>query len=134
MKKFELARETEKEFFGIKMFRVRALISFSGVSKGDLGGYVQKGKNLSHYGNAWVSGDARVCGDAHKSPLNIIGTKYNITISDDQVVWGCRKMTFDEIKSFQYSDCKEKWDENEFKLNKKIITEMIRYHRPEKRM
>ena len=31
---------------------------------GDLGGWVEKEKNLSHGGDAWVSGDAQVSGDA----------------------------------------------------------------------
>ena len=64
MKKFELALETEKEFFDIKMFRVRALISFSSVKKGELGGYVEKSDNLDQSGNAWVSGNACVFGNA----------------------------------------------------------------------
>jgi len=63
-------------------------------------------------------------------PLQVVNTKYFITILDDQVLWGCKKMTFDEVKSFKFSDCTDlTWDENEFKLNKKIITEMIRYYR-----
>jgi hypothetical protein len=63
-KKFELALKTEKEFFGIKMFRIRALISFSSISEGDLGGYVQKLENIDQSGNAWVSGNARVFDNA----------------------------------------------------------------------
>ncbi|KFC95749.1 gp229 family phage protein, partial [Leminorella grimontii ATCC 33999 = DSM 5078] len=42
MKKFELVAEMTKEFFGKKLFRIRALISFSDVSVGDLGGWVEK--------------------------------------------------------------------------------------------
>jgi uncharacterized protein YjbI with pentapeptide repeats len=65
------------------------------------------------------------------TPLQVVNTKYFITILDDHVLWGCKKMTFDEVKAFKFSDCKDKsWVENEFKLNKKIITEMIRYYRP----
>jgi hypothetical protein len=64
------------------------------------------------------------------TPLQVVNTKYFITILDDHVLWGCKKMTFDEVKSFKFSDCTDKsWVENEFKLNKKIITEMIRYYR-----
>ena len=66
-KKFELALETEKTFFGIKMFRIRALISFSYITKGDLGGYIEKESNLNQSGNAWVSGDAQVFGNAQVS-------------------------------------------------------------------
>jgi hypothetical protein len=65
-------------------------------------------------------------------PLQVVNTKYFATILDDHVLWGCKKMTFDEVKAFKFSDCTDKsWVENEFKLNKKIITEMIRYYRPE---
>ena len=64
-------------------------------------------------------------------PLQIVNTKFFATIFDDHVQWGCRKFTFDEVKALTLDGCQEKWDENEFKLNKKIITEMIRYYRPE---
>ena len=46
------------DVFGVTLFRVKALISFGTVKKGDLGGYVEKEDNLYHSGNAWVSGDA----------------------------------------------------------------------------
>ena len=58
MKKFELVAELSKEFFGCKLFRIRALISFSNVSKGDLGGWVEKEECVDQSGSAWVSGDA----------------------------------------------------------------------------
>ena len=62
-KKFELTNE-HIEFCGRKLFRIRALIDFSCVKAGDLGGYIEKDVNLSQSGNAWVSGNARVSGDA----------------------------------------------------------------------
>jgi hypothetical protein len=64
-------------------------------------------------------------------PIQIVNTKFFITIMDDFVQWGCRKMTFDEVKAFEFKNCTERWDESEFKLNKKIITESIRYYRKE---
>ena len=39
-------------------------MSFGMVVKGALGGYIEKEKNLSQEGDAWVYGDARVSGDA----------------------------------------------------------------------
>jgi len=66
------------------------------------------------------------------TPLQVVNAKYFITIFDDHVIWGCRKMTFDELNKFQLENCTSQWDKNEFKLNKKIITEMIRYYRAEK--
>lgn len=80
MKKFELALETEKEFFGIKMFRIRALVSFSSVSKGDLGGYVEKEDNLSQYDRAWIYDNAQVYGNAR-----VYG---NAQVYDNALVYG----------------------------------------------
>ena len=62
-KKFELTTDT-KVVFGRKLFRIKALISFGNVTAGDLGGYVEKEENLSHNGDAWVYGDAKVSGNA----------------------------------------------------------------------
>ena len=63
MKKFELTSEFIC-FSGRKLFRIKALINFSNIKAGDLGGYVEKEENLEHDGNAWVYGNAKVCGDA----------------------------------------------------------------------
>ena len=67
MKKYELTTDT-KSIFGKRYFRIRALVDFGNVSKGDLGGYIESEDNLSNdtgYGNAWVGGDARVCNNAY---------------------------------------------------------------------
>ena len=56
-KKFELTSET-KVLFGRKVFRIKALVSFSSITAGELGGWIEAEKNLSHEGDAWVSGDA----------------------------------------------------------------------------
>ena len=64
MKKYELLIDDTIDVFGVTLFRIKALISFGNVAKGDLGGYVEKEGNLSHSGDAWVSGDAEVYGDA----------------------------------------------------------------------
>ena len=64
MKKFELTTEFVTNIFGAKLFRIKALIEFGDVKAGELGGYIEKEKNLSQKGNAWVYGDAQVFGDA----------------------------------------------------------------------
>ena len=64
MKKFELTSEFITNVFGVKLFRIRALIEFGDVKAGDLGGYIEKEENLDHDGNAWVTGNARVSGNA----------------------------------------------------------------------
>ena len=66
MKKYELTTDT-KSIFDKRYFRIRALVDFGNVSKGDLGGYIESEDNLSNdtgYGNAWVGGEAYVGGDA----------------------------------------------------------------------
>ena len=62
-KKFELTTNT-KIFLGRKLFQIKALVSFGNVEAGELGGYIEKEENLSHNGNAWVCGNAKVYGDA----------------------------------------------------------------------
>lgn len=67
VKKFKLTSEFIVDISGVKLFRIKALIEFGNVKAGDLGGYIEKEENLSHMGNAWVSGDARVSGNARVS-------------------------------------------------------------------
>ena len=67
MKKFELTAEFITNVFGKKLFRIKALVAFDNVEKGELGGFIEKEDNLSHNGNAWVSGNAQVYGDAQVS-------------------------------------------------------------------
>ena len=62
-KKYELTDETQ-EWNGRTLHRIRALADFGDVKAGELGGWIEKEENLSHNGNAWVYGDAQVCGDA----------------------------------------------------------------------
>ena len=64
MKKFELTAEFVTNVFGKKLFRIKALVAFGDVEKGELGGFIEKEDNISHSGNAWVSGNAQVSGDA----------------------------------------------------------------------
>ena len=62
-KKFELTWNT-KDHFGITLYQIRALKDFNNISKGDLGGWVEKEENLSQDGLSWISGNARVHGNA----------------------------------------------------------------------
>ena len=66
-KKYVLIETDTKEVEGKTLFRIKAKMSFGVVSKGELGGYIEKEANLSVYGNAWVSGDAWVYGNARVS-------------------------------------------------------------------
>ena len=67
MKKYELLVDDTITFFGVQLFRIKALISFSGIEKGEVGGYIASEKNLSQSGDAWVYGNAEVYGDAEVS-------------------------------------------------------------------
>ena len=51
---------------GKVLHRIEALVDIQrfGVKVGDLGGYIERGENLSHDGDAWVGGNAQVYGDA----------------------------------------------------------------------
>ncbi len=62
-KKYKLTSET-KEWYGTKLYRIEAIMSFGNVDKGEKGGFVEKEENLSQEGNAWVFGDAQVYGDS----------------------------------------------------------------------
>ena len=59
MKKYELTEET-KVIDGKTLFRIRALRSFGDIKAGDLGGFIENERNLSHEGNAWVNGDGLI--------------------------------------------------------------------------
>jgi carbonic anhydrase/acetyltransferase-like protein (isoleucine patch superfamily) len=47
-----------------ELHRVVALRDFGDVRAGDIGGWIQQESNLSHDGNCWVSGNARVSDNA----------------------------------------------------------------------
>lgn len=46
------------------VYRIRALRDFGDVKAGDIGGYIESEKNLSHTGACWVYDDACICDDA----------------------------------------------------------------------
>jgi len=62
-KKYILTDETIK--LGEKrLYRIKAIKNFFDVKEGDLGGFIESEKNLSHDGKAWVGVSAKVFGDA----------------------------------------------------------------------
>ena len=93
MKKFKLTSEFIVDISGVKLFRIKALIEFGNVKAGDLGGYIEKEENLSHMGNAWVSGNAQVSGDAR-----VFG---NARVSGDAQVFGDARVSGD--KDYAYA-------------------------------
>jgi len=69
LKKYELTEQHPDT----GLYCIKALRDFGNVAKGDIGGWIEGEKNLSHegyawvYGYAWVSGNARVYGNARVS-------------------------------------------------------------------
>ena len=66
MKKYELTEETVT-VYGKTLYRIRAVRDFGSVKTGEFGGYIEKEENLSHFGDAWVYGNAKVFGNARVS-------------------------------------------------------------------
>lgn len=62
-KKYELTSETMRRR-GHTLHRIRALKDFGNVEKGDIGGWIESERNLSHEGNCWVDDEAMVYEDA----------------------------------------------------------------------
>ena len=61
--KYKLTKN-KKTIKEITLYQIEALKDFSNIKKGDLGGWIEKESNLSHRGDCWVYGDARVSGRA----------------------------------------------------------------------
>ena len=106
MKKFELTAEFVTNVFGKKLFRIKALVAFGDVEKGELGGFIEKEDNLSHSGDAWVYGNAQVYGNAWVYGVNITATRsdnYTFTVAPTpdgpRIIAGCRYFTFDEARA-----------------------------------
>ena len=61
-KKYEFTGETLELSSMETLHRIRAIIDIpnAGVNAGDIGGWIKSDSNLSHSGDAWVSGDAKV--------------------------------------------------------------------------
>lgn len=109
MKKYELTTEY-KEFLGRKLYRIKALTSFSDVEEGDLGGWIEKEENLSQKGNAWVFGNATVFDNAeikkrtHLLEIGFIGSRDDVTTffrtknKEIFVECGCFKGDIDEFE------------------------------------
>jgi carbonic anhydrase/acetyltransferase-like protein (isoleucine patch superfamily) len=77
---------------GHKLYRIRALRSFSDVKEGDLGGWIEKESNLSHDGDCWVRDNAKVFGNASVRDDAQVSDNANVydtaRVSDSAVVCG----------------------------------------------
>ena len=132
MKKFKLTTET-KIFFGQKLFRIQALIDVcEGVKSGDLGGWVEKEENLSQvFDKAWVSGEARVFGEAWVSPIFISGLRWNITIAGENMAIGCEKHAISDWNRYKKLRIKKMGDGawEWWQLHKPLLMPIAEAHR-----
>jgi len=64
MQKYEFTPDT-LAYHGHTLHRIRALRDFGNVKAGDLGGWIQKERNLSEDGDCWVADEAKVLAEAH---------------------------------------------------------------------
>ena len=106
IKKFELDLSSKITVFGIELFRIKALISFSDVEKGELGGYVEKEENLSHSGNAWVYDDARVSGNAWVYGNAWVSGNARVSKLNDYIVF---KNNWSSGRYFTYTRSNKMW-------------------------
>lgn len=85
-KKFELTDETfYDECVEARVYRIKALRDFGDVKAGDLGGFVEEERNLSHDGTCWIYDNAIVCGRSKVNDKSEV--RDTAVISDKSCVW-----------------------------------------------
>lgn len=137
MKKYELIKTQSIQHCGVTLYRIKALIDFSDVKAGQVGGYVENEENLSQEGKAWVYDNARVYGEARisgnadiKNETDYIVFKNNwssgrfFTYTKSNRMWlvGCFYGTGDELVKKAYKDSKLSGDH--YKLYVELVEKM----------
>jgi acyl-[acyl carrier protein]--UDP-N-acetylglucosamine O-acyltransferase len=84
-KKYELTDETI-EYEGRTLYRIRSLRDTVYASEGELGGYVEHIRNLSHDRDAWVADNAKVMDEAYVAHSALIAG--NAVVQDNAFVRG----------------------------------------------
>ena len=89
MKKYELTDET-KVVNGVTLHRIRAVrdIPEHAIKSGDLGGWLETAKNLSHDGAAWVMDSAYVMGKARVADSARVMGKARVMDASDYITIG----------------------------------------------
>ena len=105
-KKYELVVDDTITFWGWKLFRIKALISFGSVDAGDLGGYIHTEDNLSQEGDAWVYGDAKVYGNAKVSGNAEVYGNAKVSDLGDVIVF---KNHWSSGRHFAYTKSNKMW-------------------------
>ena len=86
-KKYEILKDDSKTIDGIKVYRIKALKDFGIVSKGTLGGYIEKDTNLSQKGNCWIFENSIVYGDsAIMDDVLVYDSKLKSIIANDSII------------------------------------------------
>lgn len=98
-KKYEFTGET-RLVDGRTLHRIRAIITFSHVEAGEIGGWIETERNLSVSGDAWVSCDARVSGNAE-----VYGDARVYGNADYIVIKNC----WSSMRWFTYTRSNRKW-------------------------
>lgn len=114
-KKYELTEET-LAVDGHVLHRIKALLDFGNVKKGDIGGWIESEYNLLHDDDCWVYGDAVI-----KNMSDYIvfknwwssGRYFTWTRSNDMWAVGCFLGTGEELIKKAYADSEEKGREYE---------------------
>ena len=102
-KKYEFTGVT-KEIWAGTLHQIRAIRDFGNVEAGDIGGWIEKEENLSHDGDCWVFGNARVFGNAVvTTTVKTFGNAfiYKITVTDKHIKIGCQQHLKNEWKDFE---------------------------------
>ena len=97
-KKYKLIKDNFIEIDGHKLYRIQAIKDFGDVKAGDIGGYIQNYKNLSHSGTCWVYEEAKVFGNAEVSG--------NAKVKERAIVYGEAKIS-DDAKIYGYATIKD---------------------------
>ena len=105
-KKYELLKDDAITSFGRTLYRIKATTDFGDVKKGELGGYIEKEENLSHLGNAWVSGNALVSGNAWVSDDAWVSGNARVSELGDVVVF---KNHWSSGRHFTYTKSNKMW-------------------------
>ena len=88
-KKFKLTSMIV-EYKGKTLYRIQALHDFSDVKKGELGGFVEHEKNLSHEGDCWIYEDSVVMGLSKIEGRSVVSGR---SIVDNSIISGSSVIT-----------------------------------------
>lgn len=129
IRKFELTPEFITKA-GKKLFRIKALVTFGNVKKGELGGFVEKEENLCHIGNCWVSDDAWIFENAGYTVVKGFGSENRTTtffLTKDKKVGaqcGCFYGTLEEFRR----KVKETHKDTQFAKEYLMIADLMELH------